>query len=105
MSYETLLYEERDGVAWITLNRPDVLNAFNLQMQEELRHMWRSLRHNDAVRCAVLTGAGDRAFCVGIDRNETMGQWDSLDEVGQRAATPDGGQSSSPWHFDDPGDN
>ncbi len=39
-SYETLLYEERDGVAIVTLNRPDVHNAFNLAMQAELRQVW-----------------------------------------------------------------
>ena len=41
-SYETLLYEERDGVAIVTLNRPDVLNAFNRAMQADLRDVWRS---------------------------------------------------------------
>jgi enoyl-CoA hydratase/carnithine racemase len=105
VAYETLLYEEKDGVAWVTMNRPDVLNAFNLQMQRELRDVWRSLRHNDDVRCVVLTGAGERAFCTGIDRNETMGDWESADQAGRKGATPEGGTSTSPWHFDDPGDN
>lgn len=67
-SYETLLYEERDGVAFVTLNRPQALNAFDSTMLREVKDMWRSLRVNDDVRCAVLTGAGERAFCVGIDR-------------------------------------
>ncbi len=40
-SFETLLYEERDGVAVVTLNRPEVHNAFNEAMQAELRHLWR----------------------------------------------------------------
>jgi enoyl-CoA hydratase/carnithine racemase len=48
--FQTLLYEERDGVAWVTLNRPDVHNAFNVQMQRELHDLWRELRRNDAVR-------------------------------------------------------
>ena len=70
---ETLLYEENDGVAWVTLNRPEVHNAFNAQMQRELSALWRGLRHNDDVRCVVLTGAGEKAFCTGIDRMEQMG--------------------------------
>jgi enoyl-CoA hydratase/carnithine racemase len=103
--YETILYEETDGVAWVTLNRPDVLNAFNLQMQRELKDVWRSLRSNDDVRCVVLTGAGEKAFCVGIDRNEAMGGWENEEDVRAASATSVGHASSSPWHFDDPGDN
>ena len=57
--YETVIYEERDGVAWITLNRPERHNAFNHKMQKEMRDIWRSLRFNEDVRCAVLTGAGE----------------------------------------------
>jgi len=70
-SYETLLYEERDGVAIVTLNRPDVLNAFNRAMQADLRAVWRSLRRNDDVHAVVLTGAGEKAFCTGLDRGES----------------------------------
>jgi len=102
--FETLLYEEVDGVAWVTLNRPDVLNAFNLQMQQELRALWRGLRINDDVNCVVLTGAGEKAFCVGIDRQETMGDWDESEDVGARSATT-GEAAGSIWHFDDPGEN
>jgi len=67
--FETLTYDERDAVAYITLNRPEALNAFDSVMMRELQQVWLSLRVNDDVRCAVLTGAGERAFCVGIDRN------------------------------------
>ncbi len=70
MSYDTLLYEEDDGVAVITLNRPDVYNAFNTKMCDELSGLWRELATNDAVRCVVLTAAGEKAFCTGIDRSE-----------------------------------
>ena len=66
--FETLLYTESDGVAWVTLNRPQALNSFDNTMRAELRGLWRALRTNDDVRCVVLTGAGERAFCVGIDR-------------------------------------
>ena len=68
--FETLNYREEDGVAWVTLNRPDVHNAFNDAMQAELAGLWTDLRGRDQVRCVVLTGAGDKAFCTGIDRND-----------------------------------
>jgi enoyl-CoA hydratase/carnithine racemase len=104
--YETIAYEEVDGVAWVTLNRPAVHNAFNFQMQDELKDIWQSLRRNDDVRCVVLTGAGDKAFCVGIDRSEIMGDWETTDDVvGQQATGTGGVSSATPWHFDDPGDN
>jgi len=95
--YETILYEEQDGVAWVTLNRPDVHNAFNAKMQHELRDMWRALRAHDEVRCVVLTGAGEKAFCTGIDRTETMG--------GNRPDELELGSRSTPFMFDDPGEN
>jgi len=68
--YETITYEERNGVAWVTLNRPERHNAFNSLMQREVRDVWRTMRFNEDVRCAVLTGAGEKAFCVGADINE-----------------------------------
>jgi enoyl-CoA hydratase/carnithine racemase len=99
-SFETLLYEERDGVAWVTLNRPDRMNAFNSLMQRELHDLWRGLRRHDDVRCIVLTGAGEKAFCTGIDRMEQMG--------GDADTTTDPdvvGSGSTPFMFNDPGDN
>jgi enoyl-CoA hydratase/carnithine racemase len=98
--FETLLYEERDGVAWVTLNRPDRLNAFNSLMQRELHALWRGLRRHDDVRCVVLTGAGEKAFCTGIDRMEQMG--DATDATTDRAVV---GSGSTPFMFNDPGDN
>ena len=95
---ETLLYEEENGVARVTLNRPEVHNAFNAQMQRELRDLWRGLRRNDDVRVVVLTGAGDQAFCTGIDRTETMSDRRSPGKRGGRAG-------GSPFIFDNPGQN
>ena len=98
--YETLLYEEKDGVAWVTMNRPDRLNAFNSLMQRELHDCWRKLRRHDDVRCVVLTGTGEKAFCTGIDRMEQMG--------GQHDESTDPdvvGSGSTPFMFNDPGDN
>lgn len=98
--YETILYEERDGVAWVTLNRPEALNAFNSLMQRELRDCWRSLRRHDDARCVVLTGAGERAFCTGIDRMEQMGG--AADDTTDADVV---GSGSTPFMFNDPGDN
>jgi enoyl-CoA hydratase/carnithine racemase len=100
-AYQTLVYDEQDGVAWVTLNRPEVYNAFNAQMQRELHELWRGLRRNDDVRVAVLTGAGDKAFCTGIDRTETMGEAPAAGGTPARAV----GSVSTPFMFDDPGAN
>lgn len=100
-SFETLLYEERDGVAYVTLNRPKQLNAFNSLMQRELKALWRGLRRHDDVRCVVLTGAGEKAFCTGIDRMEQMGG----DSETTFADDEEIGSGSTPFMFNDPGDN
>ena len=100
--YETITFDVRDdGVAWLTLNRPERHNAFNSLMQREVRDVWRTSRFNEDVRCVVLTGAGDKAFCTGIDRMEQMG--------GQADESTDfnivGSHGGTPFHFNDPGDN
>ena len=68
-TFDTLLYEVRDGKAFVTLNRPDHHNSFDQQMQRELRNLWEEVKDDHGVRVVVLTGAGDRAFCTGLDRN------------------------------------
>jgi len=101
-SFEHLLYEERDGVAVVTLNRPEVHNAFNEAMQADLRHLWRGLRSNDDVRAVVLTGAGQKAFCTGIDREESI-QVGYLEK--QKISGHATGQVSTPFMYNDPGYN
>jgi enoyl-CoA hydratase/carnithine racemase len=98
-SFETVLYEERDGIAIVTLNRPDVYNAFNMLMQRELREIWRSLRGNDDVRVVILTGAGRKAFCTGIDRDESIAEY--LEHKPDRTSST--GQVSTPFMYNDPG--
>ncbi len=63
---EELLYAVRNGVATITLNRPERLNAWTPTLERELRQAMHEAQQDDAVRCVVLTGAG-RAFCAGMD--------------------------------------
>jgi enoyl-CoA hydratase/carnithine racemase len=65
---ETLIYEARDHVAVVTLNRPDRHNSFDDTMQRELSQVWQHIKADDDIRVAVLTAAGTKAFCTGIDR-------------------------------------
>jgi enoyl-CoA hydratase/carnithine racemase len=78
MTYDTILYEAdpATGVATVTLNRPDRLNAFNRRMCEEIEHVWRVIKDDDSVRAVVLRAAGERAFSAGLDVQEPFGQPD-----------------------------
>jgi enoyl-CoA hydratase/carnithine racemase len=104
-TFETLLYEEDDGVAIVTLNRPEVHNAFDQRMQAEMRAMWQSLRRNDDVRAIILTGAGEKAFCTGIDRAETIEQAYLNDEERRLRMANKTGPVSTPFQYNDPGIN
>src|SRR2546421_119276 len=70
MGYENILYEKKDGIAYITFNRPKVLNALNRKTVEELRHALLDARDDSAVRVLILTGAGEKAFVAGADIGE-----------------------------------
>ena len=70
MSYSDILYEKKDGVAWITINRPEVRNAFRTRTVAELTEAFLDARWDRAIGVAVLTGAGDKAFCSGGDQKE-----------------------------------
>ena len=74
MSYENLLYEKKDGIAYITFNRPKVLNALNRQTVEELQKVLIDARDDTTVRVSILTGAGEKAFVAGADINELAQQ-------------------------------
>lgn len=77
MAFETILFERSDdGVATVTLNRPDRLNAFNRRMGEDFVQVWRQVREDEDVRAIVLRAAGERAFCTGSDQKE--GGWRPL---------------------------
>ncbi|MDE2780634.1 MAG: enoyl-CoA hydratase/isomerase family protein [Chloroflexota bacterium] len=70
MSYEFILEEKEDGVAILTLNRPEKLNAMNRQLNRELQDAVRAMNQDDEVGCIVITGAGERAFSAGGDIHE-----------------------------------
>src|SRR2546430_6313043 len=67
MSYQTLLFDIRDAIATITINRPDKLNALNDQVVNELTHAAERVATEDAIRGVMLTGAGTKAFVAGAD--------------------------------------
>jgi enoyl-CoA hydratase/carnithine racemase len=86
-SYETILYERSDDhVATITLNRPEVLNAFDRTMCEEVRAAWKRVKDDPLVHAVVLRAAGDRAFSAGLDTKKPYGQPDDI------------------WNHEDPGE-
>ncbi len=70
MNYETILVEARGAVTLITLNRPQALNALNSQVREDLIAAFAAFEADPAQRCAVLTGAGEKAFAAGADIKE-----------------------------------
>src|SRR2546426_1778967 len=78
MGYENILYEKKDGIAYITFNRPKVLNALNNKTIDELRQALVDARDNDSVRVLILTGAGEKAFVAGADISE-LGQRTPVD--------------------------
>ena len=72
-TFETVRFEKADGIAWVTLDRPEVRNAINQKMQDELHAIWHELRYDDDVRCIVLAAEGE-SFCTGIDRGEAISE-------------------------------
>jgi enoyl-CoA hydratase len=70
MAYETLLYEKRNGIGYVTANRPEKLNALNRKVIEEMLACFQALEKDDEVRAVILTGAGEKAFVAGADINE-----------------------------------
>jgi enoyl-CoA hydratase/carnithine racemase len=96
--FEDITYEETNGVAYVTLNRPAKYNSITQTMRDELKEVWAGLRRHDAVRCVVLSGAGDKAFCTGIDR-DFIADGPPVGEDGEEQLQ---GFGSTPFMFDDP---
>jgi enoyl-CoA hydratase/carnithine racemase len=70
--FEVLIYEKMDKVGYVTLNRPEALNAYNIQMRDELYEVLGAVRDDDDVRAVVFRGAGEKAFCAGADLSEFL---------------------------------
>jgi len=70
MAFENLLYEKRNGIAYVAVNRPEKLNALNRKTMDELHDCFQGIERDDEVRVVILTGAGEKAFVGGADLNE-----------------------------------
>ena len=82
MPFQDILYEKRDGIATITINRPKVLNAFRAETIEEMLEAMRDAEDDDEIGVVVLGGAGDRAFCSGGDNSSRDGGYGGRGLVG-----------------------
>ena len=82
MDYTDLIVEHRDHVAYITINRPDKMNAFRGQTCDELINALHRAGYDRDIGAIVLAGAGDRAFCTGGDQSEHEGQYDGRGTIG-----------------------
>lgn len=74
MNYENLLLEKKNSIAYVTVNRPKVLNALNMATMDELRAAFHDIKNDAAVRVSILTGAGEKAFIAGADIGELARQ-------------------------------
>lgn len=71
-SFAAIAYEKQDSLAWITLNRPHVLNIYNVQMRDDLYQVLDAVKTDPEVRVVVIRGAGEKAFCAGADLSEFL---------------------------------
>ena len=70
--FKTLIYEKKDAIASVTINRPEALNVYNIQMRDDLYEVLGALKDDDEVRVAIFKGAGEKAFCAGADLSEFL---------------------------------
>ena len=88
MSYQQLVFDVNDGVALITLNRPEAMNTWTAVMAAELNDAMHRCNDDAAIRAVVLTGAGDRAFCAGADLGRGGSTFSGRDRPAERSAQP-----------------
>ncbi len=86
--FQTLRYQIEGGVLTITMNRPEVYNALNEQMKKDLNASMKEAEKDSNVRCIVIRGAGDKAFCSGQDLKEHAGSKRSLKESLEKSYNP-----------------
>ena len=70
--FESLIYEKENGIASVTLNRPEALNAYCIRMRDDLFEILGAIKADDEVRVVIFKGAGDKAFCAGADLREFL---------------------------------
>jgi len=71
-AFQTILFEKQDSIGYVTLNRPEALNVYNIKMRDELYEVLSAIRDDPDLNVVVLKGAGDRAFCAGADLSEFL---------------------------------
>jgi enoyl-CoA hydratase/carnithine racemase len=71
-AFQTILFEKRDSIGYVTLNRPEALNVYNIKMRDDLYEVLSAIRDDPDLNVVVLKGAGDRAFCAGADLSEFL---------------------------------
>ena len=84
MNNDQVLYEKRGHIAIMTLHRPERMNSVSISMQQRINEIWEEYRADRSLRVAIVTGAGDRAFCGGMDVKEAAGA-----SVGELWNSPD----------------
>ena len=72
MEYQTIIYQVKNQIAFVTFNRPESMNAINRQMTRDLVEACRQIEEDSGIRIAIFTGAGDRAFSAGMDLKENF---------------------------------
>lgn len=89
---ENVIYDRRDRIGWVTLNRPSALNALDDELNQELWTVWEEFEKDDSVDVAILTGAG-KAFCSGADLKTFIPKWEHANalDVHQNVRTGIGG--------------
>ena len=70
--FETIIYEIKDGTGYVTLNRPQALNTYNIRMRDELYQVLQAIKDDSGVRVVIFKGAGEKAFCAGADLSEFL---------------------------------
>lgn len=70
--FHTVIYEKRDTIAYVTLNRPQALNVYNIRMRDDLDQVLQAIKDDPEVRVAILKGAGEKTFCAGADLSEFL---------------------------------
>ena len=71
-NFEVIIYEKLNDIAYVTLNRPQALNAYNLQMRDELYQVLGIIKDDPEIKVAIFRGAGEKAFCAGADLTEFL---------------------------------
>ena len=83
----SVIYQMHDHIAVVMLNRPEAMNAIDPETAAELRELWEHIAADGDVRCVILTGAGERAFCTGSDLKKTMPPKEGVAELSFGART------------------